>query len=1149
LVTAIRRLVTALICLIVMGLLLQWALTRDAVLDPQFILRVAETDANGRRTAWQFTAGRYWDLRIDGTPASVQDAMTRLRSAKGTLSMTGTDANGVSWTAARDANGSFKLDGKRAPQEALERRVAQAATPPPDWKPTVPVMVTDVLEANLPMPTRSKVSFPELAYKDAFPEANDEPEIVITAFDEAPMLKYFRTGSVPAGLPPNKVEDWKRNWDNWRQRYPKDLPPVAERLPRNPAVVVGPDGIGQYGGIWRRCTYQIWDLTRKLCYESLTRHDPSGRIQPCLAYKWEVSPDNRVYTFYLRKGHKWSDGVPFTSHDIAWVCNQHIGHPDSASPPEWMLATDGSMALYDRDVADWPKLARLILDQAEANEPATGKRVMALAGDRLRKTLRQAAAGSADEDTAILIAADLNELFRRQDLFDPQTLATIDTDADQRDLESIGASKLTMDQLLHLVGLMQRAEVLGPFRQDPNSLEPIELNRMNLLLFRTAYRGLVGPPRRDILKVEPVPDEHGDDSHIVRFTFPRPNSIFLETTTTFMFYLYFATATHARAPLHPRGSKVLAPTDFWRWADLWARVQDEARADAPSPGKRLWALLDEPTRQKIPAGLPPGNSGEDEWLYDRRAATAMQPVIDAINEALASPAFFAPEAWPGFNIEQWKKLILEETSLRQLARDPQKFTEYRDVLILDDLLRRRGRDGPKSLSNEEHQKLGILLFRWTYGRGDEPLVARTRTMGLDRTARRHPRKYTSATTYMNDLGNYHPEYNPHNPVLHAWRLVDEKDKPEIMAVRNPYYYRVDAKGNQLPYIDAIRTAISREKQVRLLKMRSGNVDFQAREIIFEAFTPLKQNEKGGDYQVFLWAHDYCGEVTYCPIQAHKDPMYLKLNEDPNFRYALSLALNRREMIDVVFAGMGIPAQFSVPEGSPYYSEKMAKAFIEYDPNRANRLLDAMGLDKRARDGTRLLWDGRPLIMDVNVVSGGEVPLAAVRLACHYWQQIGINAMMKFRTNAMMYRMEELGISDMRVHKEGGNYYGPIPPGDYYPSHPAEAVQWYQWADYMRSGGRRGKPAPERIKELERLYWKMIHATNEKDKMAAWRNIAERFTRDLPIIGIMTSPGKVVICKNNFKNVPRVAMAGWIAHEPGNCCTESFFFDHYYKRKK
>ena len=82
-----------------------------------------------------------------------------------------------------------------------------------------------------------------------------------------------------------------------------------------------------------------------------------------------------------------------------------------------------------------------------------------------------------------------------------------------------------------------------------------------------------------------------------------------------------------------------------------------------------------------------------------------------------------------------------------------------------------------------------------------------------------------------------------------------------------------------------------------------------------------------------------------------------------------------------------------------------------------------------------------------------------------------------------------------------------------------------------------------------MWRKFVESPNETEKKKNWEAITDRFASDLPIIGIMTSPGKVIIVKNNFRNVPRIAMAGWIAHEPGNSCPECFFFDHNYGKKE
>jgi len=92
----------------------------------------------------------------------------------------------------------------------------------------------------------------------------------------------------------------------------------------------------------------------------------------------------------------------------------------------------------------------------------------------------------------------------------------------------------------------------------------------------------------------------------------------------------------------------------------------------------------------------------------------------------------------------------------------------------------------------------------------------------------------------------------------------------------------------------------------------------------------------------------------------------------------------------------------------------------------------------------------------------------------------------------------------------------------------------------------GLAAPERIKELERLWQTMVESPDQKGKMAAWKAITDRFAVDLPIISIMSSPGKILLVKNGFKNVPKIALAGWIAGEPGNTCPECFFFDRNYK---
>jgi peptide/nickel transport system substrate-binding protein len=103
------------------------------------------------------------------------------------------------------------------------------------------------------------------------------------------------------------------------------LPPVAERLPKKP-LVVNATQVGTYGGEWRMGMRGGTDdpsFYRIVTYENLVRWTPNrDDIIPNLAESWEINKDATEYTFHLREGMKWSDGVPFTS--FIWAKERRI---------------------------------------------------------------------------------------------------------------------------------------------------------------------------------------------------------------------------------------------------------------------------------------------------------------------------------------------------------------------------------------------------------------------------------------------------------------------------------------------------------------------------------------------------------------------------------------------------------------------------------------------------------------------------------------------------------------------------------------------------------------------------------------------------------------------------------------------------------
>src|SRR6185312_9028699 len=89
-----------------------------------------------------------------------------------------------------------------------------------------------------------------------------------------------------------------------------------------------------------------------------------------------------------------------------------------------------------------------------------------------------------------------------------------------------------------------------------------------------------------------------------------------------------------------------------------------------------------------------------------------------------------------------------------------------------------------------------------------------------------------------------------------------------------------------------------------------------------------------------------------------DEVWRKLNRDARFRRALSLAIDREELNEVVYIGLAKPSNNTIMQRSVLFKPEYATKWATYDPKKANALLDEMGLTQRSDLGFRLLPDGR-----------------------------------------------------------------------------------------------------------------------------------------------------------------------------------------------
>jgi peptide/nickel transport system substrate-binding protein len=130
-----------------------------------------------------------------------------------------------------------------------------------------------------------------------------------------------------------------------------DLPPLAERLPEEPLVVIPYDSIGKYGGtldVLSNATEAGTSDFLSVRHVNLVRFsDDLQTIVPNIAKDWEWNKDFTKLTMYLRKGHKWSDGAPFTSADVKFYHDNLMLDKNIFETPKDYITVGGKAMTVD----------------------------------------------------------------------------------------------------------------------------------------------------------------------------------------------------------------------------------------------------------------------------------------------------------------------------------------------------------------------------------------------------------------------------------------------------------------------------------------------------------------------------------------------------------------------------------------------------------------------------------------------------------------------------------------------------------------------------------------------------------------------------------------------------------------------------------
>jgi len=147
--------------------------------------------------------------------------------------------------------------------------------------------------------------------------------------------------------------------------------------------------------------------------------------------------------------------------------------------------------------------------------------------------------------------------------------------------------------------------------------------------------------------------------------------------------------------------------------------------------------------------------------------------------------------------------------------------------------------------------------------------------------------------------------NSELPVLKAWKLASTSQTVAVLE-RNPYYWKIDPAGNQLPYIDKRVVDILPDADVLNMQTLAGNFDAQLEFLDPGNFTVFKEGEETDNYRLLRWKRGESGFALFPYQIIENDPYLTSLLHNREFRLALSLAINREEINEIVYLGLAIP---------------------------------------------------------------------------------------------------------------------------------------------------------------------------------------------------------------------------------------------------
>ena len=373
--------------------------------------------------------------------------------------------------------------------------------------------------------------------------------------------------------------------------------------------------------------------------------------------------------------------------------------------------------------------------------------------------------------------------------------------------------------------------------------------------------------------------------------------------------------------------------------------------------------------------------------------------------------------------------------------------------------------------------------------------------------------------YYEDRGYWY--MNPDRPSVGPWISKNPLSDEIFEMERNPYFFAVDEAGNQLPYLDRVTHRLFDQPDVFNLWVTNGEIDFQNRHVALSNFTLFKESEEAGGYQVLIG--NSAGHVALQLNQTTKNPRLREFFQNRDVRIAMSHAVNREDLNELVYDGLLTPRQYSPLSSSPQYYEKLSNAHLEYDVDMANSLLDGAGYTEKNAEGFRLWNDGSGEEISFIIEGTADVGTPdedAAQQVVKYLAAIGIKAAYKYFERSLYeehYNANEIeaafwgGDRTVVPIAASGIFLGTIVDRPW-------GVAWGLWRNTSGSNPNGEEPPADHwINKIWGIWDELAVEPDSAQQGELFNQILDIWAEELPMIGFLGEMPALIITKNGLRN--------------------------------